>query len=274
MQVEGHLDKMPVELAATVQYQMALDDQRVPMNELIGQRIQLEYLNAIHCTHCGRATKKSFNQGYCYPCFIKLAQCDSCIMNPEKCHYHLGTCREPEWGETHCMIDHFVYLANSSGVKVGITRGTQVPTRWIDQGAVQAVPIFRVQTRRQAGFIEDALRKHVTDRTQWQAMLKGDPEPANLPALRDALLEKSDTELRTLEDAFGVQALQRIEDTAVTEINYPVSQYPQKVKSFNFDKQPVVEGLLQGIKGQYLIFDSGVINIRKFTAYLVRLTVQ
>lgn len=274
MQFEGHLDKMPVELARPVAYRMALDDELVPLNNLIGSPLQIEFLNTIHCTHCGRLTKKSFNQGYCYPCFIKLAQCDSCIISPEKCHYHLGTCREPEWGEEHCMTDHIVYLANSSGVKVGITRASQVPTRWIDQGATQALPIYRVKTRRQAGFIEDALRKHVADRTQWQAMLRGDPTPVDLPALRDALLEKSESDLNLLETNFGLHSLQCIEDGQVTEISYPVLEYPEKVRSFNLDKQPVVEGRLQGIKGQYLIFDTGVINIRKYTAYLVRLSVH
>lgn len=270
MQAEGHLSKMPVELAEIVQYQLALDDQRIPLNQFLGQQLAIEYNGEIHCTHCGRRSNKSFSQGFCYPCFKKLAQCDTCIMSPEKCHYHMGTCREPEWADQYCMTDHFVYLANSSGVKVGITRGTQIPTRWIDQGATQALPVFRVQTRRQAGLIEDALRKHVADKTHWQKMLKGNSEPVDLEAIRDALLEKCDADFALLEQEFGLQALQRIDDVSPTEIHYPVDQFPEKVVSFNLDKQPLVEGRLQGIKGQYLILDTGVINIRKFTAYLIR----
>lgn len=141
---QGGLRKMSAQLDAPVSYAFRLDEQVLPVNPLLGQHLRIEFLGAIHCTHCGRKTKKSFAQGYCYPCFTKLAQCDSCIMSPERCHYAAGTCREPAWGEQFCMTDHIVYLANSSGVKVGITRASQVPTRWIDQGASQALPILRV----------------------------------------------------------------------------------------------------------------------------------
>ena len=171
LKASGHLAKMDVKLDDTVSYQLPLDDERVALNGLIGEHISIEHLGDIHCVHCGRRSKKSFSQGYCYPCFIKLPQCDTCIMSPEKCHFHQGTCRDPEWGEKYCFTDHFVYLANSSGVKVGITRGDQLPTRWIDQGATQGLPIFRVQTRYQAGLIEDCLREHVADKTHWQKML-------------------------------------------------------------------------------------------------------
>lgn len=270
IQASGHLAKMDVQLATTVQYQLPLDDQRIALNDLIGHSIRLEHRGDIHCIHCGRRTKKSFSQGYCYPCFNKLPQCDSCIMSPEKCHFHHGTCRDPQWGEKYCFTDHFVYLANSSGVKVGITRGTQLPTRWIDQGATQGLPIFRVQTRYQAGLIEDCIREHVADKTSWQKMLKGDAEPADLAAIRDDLLAKSESGLELLEQEFGLQALQRLYNETTTQIDFPVTRFPEKVKSFNLDKAPVVEGELQGIKGQYLILDTGVINIRKYTGYNVQ----
>ncbi|MBT5388036.1 MAG: DUF2797 domain-containing protein [Porticoccaceae bacterium] len=263
---------MEVELADTVQYQLPLDDQKVALNSLIGSLISIEHIGDIHCLHCGRRSKKSFSQGYCYPCFTKLPQCDTCIMSPERCHFHHGTCRDPAWGEKYCFTDHFVYLANSSGVKVGITRGTQLPTRWIDQGATQGLPIFRVQARYQAGLIEDCIREHVADKTSWQKMLKGDAEPVDLATIRDELIAKSEPGLELLEQEFGLQALQRLYSETITEINFPVQQYPEKVKSFNLDKQPLVEGVLKGIKGQYLILDTGVINIRKYTAYNVQFT--
>lgn len=268
--VTGHLKKMQVELNQQVQYFLPLDDHREPLNALLGQSIRLEYLGDIHCTHCGRRSKKSFNQGYCYPCFTKLAQCDTCIMSPEKCHYEQGTCREPSWGEQYCFTDHYVYLANSSGVKVGITRGSQVPTRWIDQGATQAMPIFRVKSRYQAGLIEDCLRQHIADRTHWQKMLKGNSETVDLEQIRDEIVAKSEAGLREIEQKFGLLAIQRLYHQKVVDINFPVLEYPQKVKSLNLDKQPIVEGVLQGIKGQYLILDTGVINIRKYTAYNVQ----
>lgn len=263
----GALTKMAVRLDAPVQYALRLDDRELPLNPLIGQRLRLEYLGAIHCSHCGRKTKKSYAQGYCYPCMTRLAQCDSCIMSPEKCHYEAGTCREPSWGEQFCMTDHVVYLANSSGVKVGITRATQLPTRWLDQGASQALPILRVATRQQSGLVEDLLRSQVADRTNWRALLKGDAEPVDLPAVREQLFDTCREGLEALQQRFGLQAIQPLAEASVVEMRYPVAAYPAKIASFDLDKNPVVEGTLQGIKGQYLIFDTGVINIRKYTAY-------
>jgi len=268
--VSGHLVKMQVELDQQVQYFLPLDDHREPLNALLGKQIRLEYLGDIHCIHCGRRSKKSFSQGYCYPCFTKLPQCDTCIMSPEKCHYEQGTCRDPSWGEEYCFTDHYVYLANSSGVKVGITRGSQIPTRWIDQGATQAMPIFRVKSRYQAGLIEDCLREHVADRTHWQKMLKGNSDPVDLEEIRDSIIAQSESGLSAIEQKFGLLAIQRLYHQQIVDINFPVLEFPEKVKSLNFDKQPIVEGVLQGIKGQYLILDTGVINIRKFTAYNVQ----
>lgn len=263
----GSLSKMKAELNSPVQYSFRLDDEELAVNPLIGKTIRLQYLGVIHCCHCGRRTKTSFSQGYCYPCMQKLAQCDLCIMSPERCHYAAGTCREPEWGERFCMTDHVVYLANSSGPKVGITRATQLPTRWLDQGATQALPIMRVATRQQSGFVEDLLRAHVADKTNWRAMLKGDAPPIDLFSLRDDLLQRSTQGLSELQERFGLQAIQPITDAEAVEIRYPVEAYPSKISSFNLDKQPIVEGTLMGIKGQYLIFDTGVINVRKYTAY-------
>lgn len=265
----GALTKMTVRLGAPAQYSLRLGEAEVAVNPLLGQRLRLEFLGAIHCSHCGRKTKKSYAQGYCYPCMIRLAQCDSCIMSPEKCHYDAGTCREPGWGEQFCMTDHVVYLANSSGVKVGITRATQMPTRWLDQGARQALPILRVATRQQSGLVEDLLRSQVADKTNWRALLKGDAEPVDLVAVRERLFDSCREGLEVLQQRFGLQAIQPLADAEVLEIDYPVERYPTKIASLDLDKTPVVEGTLQGIKGQYLILDCGVINIRKYTAYQV-----
>ncbi|WP_372876955.1 DUF2797 domain-containing protein [Spongiibacter marinus] len=271
--VAGAASKMRTALEDNeAQYTLTLGQQSVPMNPLIGSRLTLAYQQQIHCVHCGRLSKKSFSQGYCYPCFQRLAQCDSCIVSPEKCHYFEGSCREPEWGEAHCMIDHIVYLANSSGVKVGITRGTQLPTRWIDQGAVAALPIFRVSNRLQSGLVESAYKAHVADKTSWQAMLKGTPPEQDLYARRDQLAEVCGEEIDALQKRFGLQAIQTIDDADVQHIRYPVVEYPTKVKSFNLDKVPLAEGTLMGIKGQYLIFDTGVINIRKYGGYQLELS--
>lgn len=270
----GGLRKMRSELIdGRASYALPLDDARVPLEPLLGKSVTLSYLGAIHCVHCGRKTKKSFNQGYCFPCFRRLAQCDSCIVSPQKCHFHAGTCREPEWGEANCMIDHFVYLANTSGLKVGITRGTQLPTRWIDQGATQALPIFRVASRLDSGLVEVAFGAHVADKTAWQAMLKGSNEPMDLPAERDRLLEACAEVLEALQNERGLNAMSAVDTDTITAIDYPVLHYPEKVKSVTFDKVPEVQGVLQGIKGQYLIFDTGVINMRRHAGYRVALSV-
>ena len=270
----GAISKMRIALDAPAQYSLRLNDAQYALNPLIGQTVRLEFLGSIHCTHCDRVTTKSFAQGYCWPCFSKLAQCDSCIMSPEKCHYEAGTCRDPQWAQDFCMTDHFVYLANSTGVKVGITRRSQLPTRWLDQGAIQAVPIFRVATRQQSGFVEDVLRSQVADRTNWRALLKGDVEPVDLIAIREQLLERCAEPLQALQQRFGLQAIQPITDVDVLEMAYPVEAYPAKISSFNLDKKPVAEGTLIGIKGQYLLFDTGVINIRKYTSYQLSVSVS
>lgn len=266
-ETSGSLKKLRATLADPVDYFLPVGNQEVALNGLLGQLLQIEHSGNIFCTNCGRKTSKSFNQGFCYPCLKNLARCDSCIVSPEKCHFHLGTCREPQWGEEHCMIPHVVYLANSSGSKVGITRGTQIPTRWIDQGAVQALPIIGVQTRQQSGLVEVALKQHIADKTNWRAMLKGEPEAIDLLARKHELLAASQIELQALQQQFGLQAIQVLEDQDAQEIAYPVMTYPEKVTSLNLDKTPLVSGTLLGIKGQYLLLDSGVLNIRKFTAY-------
>lgn len=268
----GRLRKMPAEAVSPVSYSLLLGDTRVPLNEFLGYPLRLDFDGVIRCINCDRKTSKSFSQGFCFPCFKKLAACDTCIMSPEKCHYYEGTCREPEWGEAHCMIEHVVYLANSSGLKVGITRGSQVPTRWIDQGAVEAIPMIRVATRQFAGFVEVACKKHVADRTNWRTMLKGEAPEMDLREERDRLLELIRDDLAALRSEYGDDAIRPVREDGLA-LDYPVEVWPDKVKTHNLDKALMAEGVLQGIKGQYLILDTGVINIRKYTGYEVRFRV-
>ncbi|GHE22850.1 hypothetical protein GCM10017767_33710 [Halomonas urumqiensis] len=269
--MQGCLTKMAIAPGAAgepVRYTLRAGERRLGLNACLGQPLTLAWTGAIACTHCGRATKKSFAQGYCYPCFKKLAQCDTCIVKPETCHFFAGTCREPEWAERHCFQPHVIYLANASGLKVGITRGTQVPTRWLDQGAVQALPILEVDTRQQSGFVEMLFKEEVSDRTNWRAMLKGDTVDMDLPAERDRLLARLGSGLANLRERFGTEAIRQL-DAAPAAFEYPVLEYPTKVASHNLDKTPEISGTLLGLKGQYLILDSGVINLRKYTGYEV-----
>ncbi|MDN3555456.1 DUF2797 domain-containing protein [Halomonas maura] len=266
--LQGCLTKMAVAPGSPARYTLRAGEARLDLNARLGQPLRLTWTGAIACTHCGRATRKSFGQGHCYPCFKKLAQCDTCIMKPELCHFFQGTCREPDWGERHCFQPHVVYLANASGLKVGITRGTQVPTRWLDQGAVQALPILEVDSRQQSGLVEVLFKERVSDRTNWRTMLKGETEALDLAAERDRLLDVLAGGLAKLRERFGDDAIRTL-DAPPRTFEYPVLEYPRKVVSHNFDKSPEVAGTLLGIKGQYLILDSGVINLRKFTGYEV-----
>lgn len=263
----GTIEKMHTQLLTPVHYDLCLGENKIPLNSLIGKQITFKYTGRIFCVHCNRITKKSFNQGYCYPCFISLAQCDMCILKPETCHFAKGTCREPEWGEAFCFQPHIVYLANSSGLKVGITRHTQIPTRWIDQGAVQALPIYKVASRYLAGLVEVIFAKKVSDKTSWQQMLKSQAQPVDLVSKRDELVALCQPELEQLCNRFAQSDIEYTPNEQTVNIEFPVSCYPSKINSFNLDKNPLVSGVLQGIKGQYLLLDTGVINMRKFSGY-------
>ena len=269
--MQGTLSKMHTQLDEQhqVQYQLPIGESLLPLNPYIGKTLTLIHTGNIFCSSCGKKTKKSYAQGHCYVCMTKLASCDMCIMKPETCHYDQGTCRQPEWGMQNCFVPHYVYLSNTSGIKVGITRYTQIPTRWIDQGATQGLPIIKVNSRKLSGLVEVTLAKLIKDKTNWQAMLKGNANNIDLKEQACELINEIKPRLNELIAEYGEDAM-TILNSDIQEIHFPVTLFPLKVKSFNFDKQPIVSGLLQGIKGQYLIFDTGVINIRKFASYEVR----
>ena len=272
--IAGNVRKMRTELTEQVAYSWVAGEDSLPMNAHLGARLSINFTGVINCVHCNRLTKKSFNQGYCYPCFQRLAQCDSCIVKPEKCHFDEGTCREPEWGQANCNIEHVVYLANTSSVKVGITRHTQIPTRWMDQGATQARPIARVQTRHQSGLLEVLIGQHVSDKTAWQTMLKGNGDAIDLAAKQAELYTLCREGIDELQSRFGLNAVNWLDTSEDVVIDYPVLTWPTKVKAHNLDKTPEIEGTLMGIKGQYLMLDTGVINIRKYGGYHIELKVH
>ena len=174
-------------------YKLSFDDQQVDMNSLVGQHIEFTFNKTIQCANpeCKRITPKSYSQGYCFPCARSLARCDLCIMRPETCHYHLGTCREPEWGLSNCFKPHVVYLANTSGIKVGITTKDRVIGRWIEQGAVSALPILGVKSRRESGYFEVALKRFVSDRSNWRKMLTNEVELSDLVNKKNSLDQKT-----------------------------------------------------------------------------------
>jgi hypothetical protein len=265
MKYLGSISKMSSYQDLQVKYQFVLGEVPFDLNPLIGTKLKIEHTGRIICEHCGKITKKSYSQGHCFPCSIKLASCDLCIMKPETCHFDKGTCREPEWAQSHCFRPHIVYLANSSGLKVGITRKTQIPTRWIDQGASQALPILEVQDRKTSGQIEVLFKEHISDKTDWRKMLKGPAAEIDLYLWRDKLLSLVGEELKKFDH--------KILDEKEIPFSYPVLNYPEKVSSFSLDKNKIIEAKLLGIKGQYLIFDTGVFNVRAHTGYEVNVEV-
>ncbi|NOZ07812.1 MAG: DUF2797 domain-containing protein [FCB group bacterium] len=254
---------MESQLKRPVEYHLSLDDSLINMNNLIGHYIVLEWAGEIRCIVCGRKTNRSFFQGLCYPCFLNAPEASECILRPELCRAHLGESRDMAWSELHCLQEHIVYLALTSHVKVGVTRSSQIPTRWIDQGAWKTITIAKTHNRTTAGQIEVALKKHTPDKTFWQRMLKNVcASDIDLTFKKRELAAKLPPKFRNF----------ITRDSDVTEILYPVSEYPTKIKSTGFDKCSEIAGLLSGIRGQYLYFDDNrVLNLRKHQGYIISL---
>ncbi len=268
MDKTGILRKMRSEFPDSgkeVRYYLPLEEEEIYLNELIGNTIKITFQHEIRCLYCGRLIKKTYAQGYCYPCFISLPETDACILRPELCQAHLGISRDMEWSKEHCLQDHFVYLAATSGLKVGVTRKTQVPTRWIDQGACRAIRVAKTPHRHLAGEIEVLLKNYFADKTNWRQMLKGESHGDI-----DLLGEKARA-TSFIAEKFHPFLSQNDE---ITYIHYPVLKYPGKIKAVTLDKQDLIQARLTGIKGQYLLFeDGGVLNIRKHGGYVINLSV-
>jgi len=262
MEHSGNIRKMESFHEDVVQYQLPIGEKRVKMNQLIGQKISLDYQGKINCIRCGRETRKSFAQGYCYSCFASAPETEECVLRPELCRAQEGEARDMDYAKEHCLIEHVVYLAITSGLKVGVTRHTQVPTRWIDQGAVRSIELARTPDRYTAGILEVAMMAHVRDKTNWRKMLSGsDQGDLDLVSEKARLAELVPAELQQYVT----------KDRQVMELVYPVLKYPEKIKSLDFDKEPLVSGILSGIKGQYLMFEGNrVINIRRYGGYYIR----
>ncbi len=263
MQYEGVLTKMQTEIGDPIQYFMIFENSFLNVNQLLGKKIAIQFLG-YQCLNCGKK-KKIFRQGFCYDCFTSSASVGDWIMKPELSTAHLDIeDRDLVYEKKVQLQPHIVYLALSSEVKVGVTRDSQVPTRWIDQGAVQAIPVVEVPNRYLAGITEVALKQLYSDKTNWQKMLKNDYLQADLVKEKLGLKYLIPKEVQPFFDVNSVH---------ITNMIFPVLQYPKKVISLNLDKTPNFEGVLSGIKGQYLIFDDGtVFNVRTFEGYVARIS--
>ena len=255
------LKKMSAFYNDVVDYKLTLNNYDYNINSLIGHNIILKWNGQVKC-FCGKKFKKFYRSGFCYNCYWSLPQASQSIFKPELCTAHLDIEeRDLAWEKKFQIAPHYIYLANSSGIKVGITRVSQGITRWIDQGASQVIILAEVPNRRFSGDIEVAIKKYVSDKTNWRKMLSGKPQNLNLVELKNNLSNYIPKDLKKY----------LVNDNNVIEINYPVDKYPQKIKSVKLTEETnVISGRLNGIKGQYLILDNDrVFNVRSHEGFLV-----
>ena len=253
------LKKMNTELQDVVKYTLDINSVKHNMNNYIGKQIKIEWSGDVIC-NCGKTMNKFYRSGFCYKCYWESPKASQSIFKPELCTAHLGIEeRDLEWEKKFQLAPHFVYLANSSGIKVGITRGSQGVIRWMDQGASQAILLAEVPNRRFSGDIEVSLKRFVADVTNWRKMLSGNPQLVDLVKMKEELAVHVPAELKQY----------ILTNNTVTEIRYPVTQYPKKIKSVKLEKTPIIAGELLGIKGQYLLLDGDrVFNIRSHEGFV------
>lgn len=265
MNIKGNLRKLSglVNGRNIVEYHLQLGGNDIYLNDLVGEDIEMQYSGIINCLSCGVVTKKSYAQGFCFSCMQSVPEADECVLRPLLCKAHLGVARDLEWAKGHCLQPHYVYLANTGEVKVGVTRESQIPTRWIDQGASEAIKVCKTPNRHIAGLIEAFLSGRFSDKTLWKKMVTDDiNRSVDLNALKTKALAMLPDELSAY----------RCDENNIQMLEYPVSKYPVHPKTMNLDSLSKVKGILTGIKGQYLFFeDERIINVRKHTGYLVEM---
>ncbi|EJY56422.1 hypothetical protein URH17368_0947 [Alicyclobacillus hesperidum URH17-3-68] len=261
---EGDIRELDPQVGEPVTYRLSLSSGTIELASWFNKTVRVNFTGVRRCIVCGRKVNKLFQNGYCFPCVRSLAECDLCIVKPHDCHFHLGTCRDETFAEEHCMVPHYVYLAWSSGYKVGLTRKGRQFKRWMDQGATLALPIAEVPTRKLAGELEMEIAKHLPDKTDWRKMLKEEQRPEqSLAELRQEVVAR-------LTPEFSQYVLS---DVTTYAFRYPRPEgFNVNIKSVQLDKQPIWEGTLRGAKGQYLLFDEGVWNVKKFAGYEVSIT--
>jgi len=261
---KGNLRKMETEIINdSVNYTLLIGDEKIALNDKIGSQIKIEYLEQINCIHCGKKTKTSYAQGFCYKCFTTLPQTDRNIVSPELDMAHLGISRDMEWAKKVSLTKHYVYLANTGEIKVGVTRQSQIPTRWIDQGADSAIIIAETPNRHIAGTLEIYLKRFFSDKTKWKNMLSQKNENIDILAEKERAFKLVHPEFKQY----------FVDNSTVTNLNFPIKEYPEHIlQNINIEKSKKYKGVLKGIKGQYLIFESGdVLNIRKHGGFLVNI---
>lgn len=266
MIVTGNIRKMKTQLKEIVHYSLPLfnnliENHLIYLNDYIGKKIKITFENEINCIITGKKIKKVYGEGMSYDAFINSPQASPSIINPELSRIHEGIAlRDYEWEMEHHFKPHYVYLSNTSNIKVGVTRVTQVPSRWIDQGATQALVIAETPYRQAAGLIEVFLKNHFKDKTNWQQMLKSDSNYIDLSFEKDKIIKLLPDELKKFTYIYIPETI----------IKYPILRYPEKIQSMKLENTNIIEGTLTGIKGQYLMLDFlKVLNIRAHSGYKI-----
>lgn len=252
-------------------YSLLYGDTKLDLTGAVGRHIKLSHTGKFACCYCGRSIKKTYHGGYCFPCMQNLARCDLCVVKPELCHFHLGTCREPEWGLNHCMKPHILYASYTSGLKVGLTRKERLKNRWLEQGALGAVALLELNSRYHAGLIESHMAASIADKTNWRKMLAQETLPENvwiqnkehiLDLMGKALFAHTDkvTDYKLIEPKWFDLAI----DVVV----------PQKIKSIKPKLDEPIEGVLKAFRGHYMVFDEAVVNMRSLVGYELNITID
>lgn len=257
---EGQIRKMITENGNPIRYYLNLQDDYLDINQQIGKKIKI-YHDHNACLNCG-SDLIIYRMGYCKTCFYTVPEANENIIRPELSKAHLGIAeRDLEWEMAFQLQPHVVYLAVSSDLKVGVTRANQMFTRWIDQGASYAAVLAKTGNRYEAGMIEVALKNHIADKTSYQKMLRNEVPQIDLLHQKDFLKNYIPEE----------HVKFYVADETIYNLEYPVLNYPQKIKSLSLLKQREFTGKLIGVKGQYWIFEDGTAwNVRGHEGFYVR----
>ncbi|MBX5436167.1 MAG: DUF2797 domain-containing protein [Alicyclobacillaceae bacterium] len=268
VEMEGFLRELAHRVGEPVQYTLMTDEHALQVNRWLGHTVRIQFTGRKACIHCGRAVKKLYQNGYCFPCVTTLAECDLCIVKPHECHFHQGTCRDPAFAAQQCMIPHYVYLAWSSGIKVGLTRKGREFARWVDQGAAAAILLAELPTRKEAGELEMVVAAHLPDKTDWRKMLAFEVDDTLPVRLRDA-------KHVVVERLGSLTSGSVVDDDTVYRFEYPrIPGLRVETKALSLDRDSTVEGTLTGIKGQYLMFAHGVFHVKRHAGYHVQVSVS
>ncbi|NPA42455.1 MAG: DUF2797 domain-containing protein [Chlorobi bacterium] len=253
---------MDVEALEPVRYYLDMDTEFLIVNEALGRKIKLRH-TGYECKICG-SDEPVYRMGMCKKCFFESPYAGDWIVHPELSKAHLEEeDRDLEVEKAVQLQPHYVYLAHTSGIKVGVTRREQVPNRWIDQGACEALVLMEVPNRYLAGITEVALKQHIADKTDWRRMLKSDSCEGDLRDTARLLEPYVPEETRPY----------LLKEPLYFRFTYPVNRIPSKIKSLKLAQTGAYEGVLTGMKGQYWIFEDGtVFNVRNHEGFRVELT--